>query len=195
MNKYSHKSSVTQTTMKLSVYLPAKATHGADSEKVPVLYFLSGLTCNEDNFITKAGAIAQAEKLGLCLVCPDTSPRTEKGEEIKGEHDNWDFGSGAGFYVNATTDLYSKHYNMYSYITQELVGLVNENLPVTGKQSVFGHSMGGHGACVACLVACVLCVYCVCCVRVYCVYRVDVCAMCAVCTVCTGEADSLPYYL
>jgi S-formylglutathione hydrolase len=142
--KYEHFSQSTQTQMKFSVYLPPQATEG----KVPALYFLSGLTCNEDNFIQKAGAIPHAARLGLALICPDTSPR---GTDLPDEHTDWDFGSGAGFYVDATEAPWSAHYNMYSYVTQELPGLIATLLPVSAKKSVFGHSMGGHGALVVAL--------------------------------------------
>jgi len=113
-----------------------------ENEKANVLIFLSGLTCTEENFITKAGAIPHAAKHKLILVCPDTSPR---GAGCKDEDDNWDFGTGAGFYVNATNEEYSKFYNMYDYVNKELITLVKENFPAN-KFSVTGHSMGGHGA-------------------------------------------------
>jgi len=138
--KYSHMSSSTKTEMKVSVYLPPNANK---TTPVHSLYFLSGLTCTEDNFITKGGAIAHASKAGIALICPDTSPR---GLDIEGEHDNWDFGSGAGFYVNATVEKWAENYNMYDYVTQELPRLMESNLPITNKKSIFGHSMGGHGA-------------------------------------------------
>lgn len=149
--------------MKFSVYLPP----AADSGKVPVLYWLSGLTCTDENFLTKAGAQRVAAELGIMLVMPDTSPR---GLGIEGEDDSYDFGSGAGFYVDATEPKWAKHYNMYSYVTkvprciprisscprshmcpkppqQELLELVNASLPADPERSaIFGHSMGGHGA-------------------------------------------------
>ena len=131
--------------MNFSVYLPPQA----DSAQCPVVYWLSGLTCTDENFITKAGAQRVAAELGLILVCPDTSPR---GTDIPGEHDSYDFGSGAGFYVDATEELWKNNYRMYSYITKELPTLVENTLPVMpDKRSVFGHSMGGHGALVCAL--------------------------------------------
>jgi len=113
--------------MAFSVFLPSKA----QQQKVPAVYFLSGLTCNEDNFIQKAGALKYAAAKNIALICPDTSPR---GLNIAGEHDGWDFGSGAGFYVNATTDEWKDNYNMYDYVTKELPTLVETELPVTAKK-------------------------------------------------------------
>mmetsp|Transcript_4061 Transcript_4061/g.7843 ORF Transcript_4061/g.7843 Transcript_4061/m.7843 type:complete len:288 (-) Transcript_4061:194-1057(-) len=139
VKKFSHDSAVTKTSMKFSVFLPPQAEH----TKVPALYWLSGLTCNEDNFIQKAGACKYAAKEGIALICPDTSPR---GTDIEGEHDGWDFGSGAGFYVNATEEKWKDNYNMYDYVTKELISLAEADLPITNVRSVFGHSMGGHGA-------------------------------------------------
>eukprot|EP00471_Norrisiella_sphaerica_P004474 CAMPEP_0184486156 /NCGR_PEP_ID=MMETSP0113_2-20130426/7697_1 /TAXON_ID=91329 /ORGANISM="Norrisiella sphaerica, Strain BC52" /LENGTH=279 /DNA_ID=CAMNT_0026867901 /DNA_START=20 /DNA_END=859 /DNA_ORIENTATION=+ len=139
VNKYVHKSGVTQCDMTFTVFLPSKAA----TQKVPSLYYLSGLTCTPENFITKAGAFAAAEREGIVLVAPDTSPR---GVDIEGEDESYDFGSSAGFYMDATEPKWRKHYNMYSYITAELPELVREGLPVTDAASIFGHSMGGHGA-------------------------------------------------
>ncbi|CAH1781709.1 unnamed protein product [Owenia fusiformis] len=137
---FSHDSSSLKCSMKFGIYLPPKA----DSEKVPVIYWLSGLTCTEQNFVTKAGAQNFAAKHNVILVAPDTSPR---GVNIEGEDDSYDFGSGAGFYLNATTEKWKTNYNMYTYITEELPKVVSENFPVIpGKQSIMGHSMGGHGA-------------------------------------------------
>jgi len=114
-----------------------------------VLYWLSGLTCTDENFITKAGAQRAAAARGLLLVCPDTSPR---GCNIPGEDASWDFGSGAGFYVDATQEPWAKHYRMYSYITDELPRLVGAALPADlSRQSITGHSMGGHGALICAL--------------------------------------------
>ncbi|KAI8913177.1 S-formylglutathione hydrolase [Entophlyctis helioformis] len=142
--KYSHPSALLGCEMKLSVFVPANSS-GA---KLPAVYFLSGLTCNEDNFITKAGAIRTASRLGLVLICPDTSPR---GLNIEGDSASWDFGVGAGFYVDATEPKWSK-YQMYSYITAELPEIVAQNLPVDpSRTSIFGHSMGGHGALICAL--------------------------------------------
>jgi S-formylglutathione hydrolase len=137
---YSHSSSSCQTEMRFAVYQPPQAT----SERVPILYFLSGLTCTEENFMIKAGAQQFAALYGLMLVAPDTSPRNTG---IPGEDDEWDFGTGAGFYVDATQEPWASHYRMYSYVVQELPALIAEHFPVqSDKQSIFGHSMGGHGA-------------------------------------------------
>ena len=142
---FEHASDVLKCKMKFAVFFPTKA----DEEKVPVLYWLSGLTCTEQNFVTKAGAQRCAEKYGLMIVAPDTSPR---GCGIEGEDDSWDFGTGAGFYVDATQEKWKTNYNMYSYITSELPAIVHANFPtLNDKQSVFGHSMGGHGALVCAL--------------------------------------------
>ncbi|RUS83980.1 hypothetical protein EGW08_008241, partial [Elysia chlorotica] len=138
---YSHESSELGCVMKFGVFLPAEALAGT---KLPVLVWLSGLTCTEQNFITKAGAQRVAADLKLIVVNPDTSPR---GLGIEGEDDSYDFGSGAGFYVDATTDKWKKNYRMYSYVTKEFLSLVHGNFPtLPDKQGVFGHSMGGHGA-------------------------------------------------
>lgn len=139
VKKFEHASTSTNTPMKFSVFLPPQAEHG----KVPALYWLSGLTCTEDNFIQKAGACKAAAEHGIALICPDTSPR---GANIEGEEDGWDFGTGAGFYVNATEEKWSKNYNMFDYVTKELVGLCEGELPLTSVRSISGHSMGGHGA-------------------------------------------------
>jgi len=137
--RFQHHSTALDCDMIFGVFLPPQAT----THPVPVLYWLSGLTCTDENFTLKAGAQRIAAKLGLAIVCPDTSPR---GTDLPGEHDDWDFGSGAGFYVNATQPPWSAHYNMYDYVSKELPALVEANLPVTDKRSVSGHSMGGHGA-------------------------------------------------
>ncbi|MGA7932665.1 MAG: alpha/beta hydrolase-fold protein, partial [Kovacikia sp.] len=130
---YSHSSSTCNGEMKFSVYLPPQAK----SESVPVLYFLSGLTCTEENFIAKAGAQQFATKYGVMLVAPDTSPRNTG---IPGENDDWDFGTGAGFYVDATQSPWSQHCRMYSYVTSELPALIAEYFPVKGdRQGIFGH--------------------------------------------------------
>ncbi|XP_054742215.1 S-formylglutathione hydrolase [Anastrepha obliqua] len=139
---YSHASEVLGCEMKFGVYVPPSAVEGHTS--CPVLYFLSGLTCTQDNFIQKSGFQQHAAKHGIVVVNPDTSPR---GLDLPGEDDDWDFGSGAGFYVDATEEPWSKNYKMYTYVTSELVELVNANLPVLpNKRSICGHSMGGHGA-------------------------------------------------
>jgi len=145
---YKHDSSETKTSMTFAVYLPPKAI-GDKRGECPVLYWLSGLTCTEQNFITKAGAIKVAAELGIILVCPDTSPR---GCDIEGENDSWDFGTGAGFYVDATEPKWSTNYRMYSYVTKELTNLIESNFPVIkGCRGIFGHSMGGHGALICAL--------------------------------------------
>jgi S-formylglutathione hydrolase len=142
---YRHASAETGTPMRFAVFVPPQAASGPR----PVLYFLSGLTCTEENFTTKAGAQRRAAELGLVLVMPDTSPR---GTDLPGEHESWDFGSGAGFYVDATEEPWSLNYRMYSYVTRELPALVAESFPVEASQAgLFGHSMGGHGALVAAL--------------------------------------------
>lgn len=142
---YSHHSSTCNSEMKFAVYLPPQAK----SKSVPVLYFLSGLTCTEENFMVKAGAQQFAAKYGLMLVVPDTSPR-DTG--IPGEDEDWDFGTGAGFYVDATVEPWKAHYRMYSYVVDELPVLITENFPIIAeKQGIFGHSMGGHGALICAL--------------------------------------------
>ncbi|HVY04886.1 MAG TPA: S-formylglutathione hydrolase [Burkholderiales bacterium] len=142
---YSHASKEIGLEMKFSVFVPPQAKAG----KAPVLYYLAGLTCTEETFAIKAGAQRLAAELGLVLVAPDTSPR---GANVPGEADSWDFGVGAGFYVDATREPWSKHYRMYSYVTRELPALVAGKFPVdTARQGIFGHSMGGHGALVCAL--------------------------------------------
>lgn len=137
---YSHESRETRCVMRFGVFLPPQAASG----RVPVLYWLSGLTCTEENFIVKAGAQRVAAALGLAIVVPDTSPR---GLGIPGEGDSYDFGLGAGFYVDATEAPWSRGYRMYSYITEELAADVAATFPVdTNRVGIFGHSMGGHGA-------------------------------------------------
>ena len=137
---YSHQSESTRTPMKFAVYHPPQEY----KVKVPVLFWLSGLTCNEENFITKAGAQMWASHHGIMLVCPDTSPR---GTNLPGENDDWDFGSGAGFYVNAVTPGWSTYYKMYDYVVKELPEIVASNFNVDmDRVGISGHSMGGHGA-------------------------------------------------
>ncbi|WP_152208241.1 S-formylglutathione hydrolase [Marinobacter changyiensis] len=149
--RYRHSSSVLGCDMEFAVYLPPQAV-AADSGKmpgkVPVLYWLSGLTCNDQNFMQKAGAHRRAAELGMAIVCPDTSPR---GTDLPGEHDSYDFGSGAGFYINATQEPWAKHYRMYDYVVSELPALVEQALPVSDQRVISGHSMGGHGALVCAL--------------------------------------------
>lgn len=144
---YSHHSKEVECEMKFAIYLPP----GSDepSVKFPVLYWLSGLTCNELNFIQKAGAQKYAAEHNIIIVCPDTSPR---GLDLPGQDDSYDFGTGAGFYVDAITDPWNKHYKMFTYVTKELVEVINHNFPtIENAQSIFGHSMGGHGALISAL--------------------------------------------
>lgn len=137
---FQHQSKVLGCQMTFAIYLPPQAESGP----VPVLYWLSGLTCTQDNFIQKAGAQRYASEYGIAIVCPDTSPR---GCSIEGEDDSYDFGSGAGFYVDATEDKWKTNYNMYSYVTAELPKLVESNFPLDAtRRGITGHSMGGHGA-------------------------------------------------
>lgn len=137
---YEHDSTSCQCPMTFSVFVPAQAEQGP----VPVLYWLSGLTCTAENFTTKAGAQRYAAEHGVMLVAPDTSPR---GLGLPGEDDDWDFGSGAGFYLNATQAPWAGHYNMEDYVIKELPALINQNFPTLPKViGVSGHSMGGHGA-------------------------------------------------
>lgn len=141
---FSHDSTELKCNMKFSVYIPPKAID-ADNVRLPVLYWLSGLTCTEQNFIIKSGFQRYAAENNLVVVGPDTSPR---GVNIDGEDTDWDFGSGAGFYVNATEPKWREHYRMYSYVVDELPALVEANFSfvLPGKRSITGHSMGGHGA-------------------------------------------------
>jgi S-formylglutathione hydrolase len=143
---YRHASSATGTAMRLAVYTPPQAEHGP----VPVVWLLSGLTCTEENFTTKAGAQRAAAELGLMLVAPDTSPR---GEGVPDDPDQaYDFGLGAGFYVDATEPPWSRHFRMYSYVTEELPALIAARFPADmARQGITGHSMGGHGALVVAL--------------------------------------------
>jgi len=142
---YTHDSSACRSPMNFAVYLPPQAKDGP----VPVLFYLSGLTCTDENFITKAGAQQHAARHGIALVAPDTSPR-DTG--TPGEDDDWELGTGAGFYVDATEEPWSAHYQMYSYVTQELPELIAKHFPVrSDRQGIFGHSMGGHGALICAL--------------------------------------------
>ena len=137
---HEHHSEACDATMRFAVYAPPRAASG----RIPVLYYLAGLTSTEANFMEKAGAQRLASELGLMLVAPDTSPR---GLDLPGEHDDYDLGSGAGFYIDATAEPWSGHYKMYSYVTEELPALVESNFPARrDSQGIFGHSMGGHGA-------------------------------------------------
>ncbi len=140
---WAHASASLGCTMRVAVYLPPQATQAP----CPVIYWLSGLTCTEQNFITKAGAQAFAAEHGLVIVAPDTSPR---GEGVA-DHDGYDLGQGAGFYVDATEAPWAPHYRMYDYVARELPAWVEAHFPVTDARSIFGHSMGGHGALITAL--------------------------------------------
>jgi S-formylglutathione hydrolase len=144
VKRFAHRSDVLDCDMVFGAYLPPQAEQGP----VPALWWLSGLTCTDENFMQKAGAQRLAAELGMAIICPDTSPR---GTDLPGEHDDWDFGSGAGFYVNATQAPWSAHYRMYDYVTRELPDIAESILPLDGRKSVSGHSMGGHGALVCAL--------------------------------------------
>ncbi len=139
--RYQHEADVLNCTMTFSIFLPSAATR----HPVPALYWLSGLTCTDENFVVKAGAQQFAERHGIAIVAPDTSPR---GDDVPDDPDGgWDFGLGAGFYVNATRPPFDQHYQMYTYVVSELPELVQRHFPVApDRQSIAGHSMGGHGA-------------------------------------------------
>lgn len=139
IKRYQHQSSTLNCEMVFGIYLPPQAETGT----VPLLWWLSGLTCTDENFMQKAGAQQMAAKLGIAIICPDTSPRSTN---IIGEDNVYDFGTGAGFYVNATQEPWAQHYRMYDYVAQELPELVQASFPLNGKESISGHSMGGHGA-------------------------------------------------
>lgn len=143
-NRYRHFSKTLICEMTFSVFLPEELASGVH-KKLPVLYWLSGLTCSDENFVQKAGAQRVASELGLIIVAPDTSPRGEEVPDAEGGA--YDLGKGAGFYVNATQEPWKKHYQMYDYITEELPELMEKKFPADpARQSIFGHSMGGHGA-------------------------------------------------
>ena len=137
--QYSHVSNTLNCAMRFAIYLPPQASTGA---KVPVLYWLSGLTCSDENFMQKAGAQRLAAELGIAIVAPDTSPRGEGVADDEG----YDLGQGAGFYVNATQAPWNRHYQMYDYVVNELPELIESMFPVSDKRAIAGHSMGGHGA-------------------------------------------------
>ena len=144
--RYRHRSSTLDCDMQFAVYLPPQAEQG---ERLPVLYWLSGLTCTDENFMQKAGAQRVAAELGLVLVAPDTSPR---GEGVPGDPEGaWDFGLGAGFYLNASEQPWARHYRMHDYVVHELPALIEAHLPVSERRGISGHSMGGHGALVCAL--------------------------------------------
>lgn len=145
LNRYEHQSTSCDCKMVFSVYLPPQA----ENNKVPALYWLSGLTCTDDNARTKAGMQRYAAEHGIALIFPDTSPR---GDDVADEADRYDLGKGAGFYVNATQSPWDKNYHMYDYVTQELPALIEQNLPLLPNiKSISGHSMGGHGALICAL--------------------------------------------
>lgn len=144
--RYRHRSAVLGCDMVFAVYLPPQAEQG---QELPVLYWLSGLTCTDENFMQKAGAQKMAAELGLIIVAPDTSPR---GADVPDDPDKaWDFGLGAGFYLNAVQQPWARHYRMYDYVVQELPALIEANFPVSDKRGISGHSMGGHGALICAL--------------------------------------------
>lgn len=139
--RYKHNAETTNCSMTFAVFLPPFAS---EDKPVPVLYWLSGLTCSDQNFMQKAGAMKLAAELGMAIVAPDTSPR---GDGVPDDEDgSYDFGVGAGFYVDATQAPWNTYYKMYSYIVDELPALIEANLPVTRERAISGHSMGGHGA-------------------------------------------------
>lgn len=137
--QYSHFSNTLHCNMRFAIYLPPQASNG---NKVPVLYWLSGLTCTDENFMHKAGAQKMAAELGIAIVAPDTSPR---GDDVA-DDDGYDLGQGAGFYVNATQSPWNRHYHMYDYVVHELPALIESTFEVSDKRAISGHSMGGHGA-------------------------------------------------
>ena len=137
--QYSHQSKALNCAMRFAIYLPPQVSNG---EKVPVLYWLSGLTCTDENFMQKAAAQRIAAELGIAIVAPDTSPR---GEGVA-DDENYDLGQGAGFYVNATQAPWNRHYQMYDYVVNELPQIIEAMFPVSDKRAISGHSMGGHGA-------------------------------------------------
>lgn len=142
--RFSHHSNTLNCEMIFGIYLPDAIAQ----KPLPLLWWLSGLTCNDENFMQKAGAHQKASELGLIIVTPDTSPR---GTDLPKEHDEYDLGSGAGFYVNATESPWAEHYQMYDYITIELPEIIQANFSTNGQESIFGHSMGGHGALISAL--------------------------------------------
>ena len=137
--QYTHHSDSLNVSTRFAIFLPPNANA---SNPVPVVYWLSGLTCTDENFMQKAGAFKKAAELGIAIVAPDTSPR---GEGVA-DDESYDLGQGAGFYLNATQAPWDKHYHMYDYIAQELPEVIEANFPVTSVRSISGHSMGGHGA-------------------------------------------------
>lgn len=139
--QYQHQSIVLNCSMRFAIFLPPQAN---ENHKVPVMYWLSGLTCSDENFMQKAGAFKKAAELGIAIVAPDTSPR---GEGVADDiAQAYDLGLGAGFYVNATQSPWAQHYQMYDYITKELPAIIEQNFCVNSRRCISGHSMGGHGA-------------------------------------------------
>lgn len=137
--RFQHYSEVLDCKMVFGIFLP-------DAKRFPepsLVWWLSGLTCTDENFMQKAGGHRIANELGLAIICPDTSPR---GTDLPCEHDSYDFGSGAGFYLNATQSPWDQHYRMYDYVLNELPAVVQANFSLNGRHSIMGHSMGGHGA-------------------------------------------------
>lgn len=144
--RYRHRSATLGCDMTFSIYLPPQIESG---EKLPVLYWLSGLSCTDETFMQKAGAHRVAAELGMVIVAPDTSPR---GDDVPGDPDGgWDFGHGAGFYLNATQAPWAQHYRMHDYVVHELPALIEASFAVSDKRGISGHSMGGHGALVCAL--------------------------------------------
>ena len=136
---YQHPSQTNHCDMRFAVYVPPQAARGP----VPVVYYLAGLTCTEETFVTKAGALEHAARMGLMLVAPDTSPRVP----LAGDRESWDFGIAAGFYLDATQAPWAAHYRMYSYVVDELPAIIAANFPADiSRSGIMGHSMGGHGA-------------------------------------------------
>jgi len=145
LNRYTHESSSCQCNMTFSVFLPSRSINN----KVPALYWLSGLTCTDDNARTKAGMQRYAEEQGIAIIFPDTSPR---GSDVPDDAERYDLGQGAGFYLNSMQPPWNKHFHMYDYVTQELPALIEAELPVLANiKSISGHSMGGHGALICAL--------------------------------------------
>lgn len=139
--QYTHQSEALLCSMRFAVFLPPQAS---EAQKVPVLYWLSGLTCTDENFMQKSGIQRIAAELGIAIVAPDTSPR---GQNVPDAPDGaYDLGLGAGFYLNATQEPWSQHYQMYDYVVKELPQLIESTFPVNHKRAISGHSMGGHGA-------------------------------------------------
>jgi len=144
--RYRHRSATLDCDMVFAIYLPPQAELDT---RLPVLYWLSGLTCTDENFMQKAGAQRMAAELGMIIVAPDTSPR---GADVPGDPDGaWDFGQGAGFYLNATEAPWATHYRMHDYVVHELPALIEANFPASDARGISGHSMGGHGALVCAL--------------------------------------------